>query len=403
MNLHRREFGKIFAAGMAQAPAKSYDVAVIGAGVFGSWTAYRLVQGGRSVILIDAYGSGNSRSSSGGESRIIRMSYGPDEVYTRFAFRSLGLWQEFFAKAGKPLFRKTGVLWMGLADHPSIKESRAVLARLKIPFEYLDTGELRKRYPQIRISADIHGILEPGSGALMARQAVQAVAEAAVQQGAAYVIGAVEPVQGSGRLDTLRITGGARIHARTYVFACGPWLPKVFPELLGNRIFPTRQAVMFFGPEPGDRRFSSPALPVWSDNMDPRGPYGFPEMDGRGFKLAFDTHGPPFDPDKSDRRITDGDLRDARSYLAERFPALAKAPLLESRVCQYENTSNGDFLIDTHPALNNLWLVGGGSGHGFKHGPAVGEYAANRLRGIGPEERRFSLESKGRVQHRTVH
>src|SRR5262249_40114898 len=157
------------------------------------------------------------------------------------------------------------------------------------------------------------------------------------------------------------------------------WLPKLFPDLLGPRIFPTHQEVFFFAPPAGDPRFSAAALPAWIDFTDPRGPYGVPDLEGRGFKIALDRHGPAFDPDTGDRRPSASALLEAREFLAERFPALANAPLTESRVCQYENTSNGDLLIDRHPEFPNIWLVGGGSGHGFKHGPAVGEYVAQRL------------------------
>jgi len=187
------------------------------------------------------------------------------------------------------------------------------------------------------------------------------------------------------------------------VFACGPWLPKLFPELLATRIFPTRQEVLFFAPPPGDRRFSPPELPVWIDFTDPRGPYGFPDLEGRGIKLAFDRHGQLFDPDSGDRSLWAGSVAEARAFLAERFPALRDAPLSEFRVCQYENTSNGDFLIDRHPDLENVWLLGGGSGHGFKHGPAIAEYARVRILEGAAAEPRFSLAAKMEAQNRTVY
>ena len=123
--------------------------------------------------------------------------------------------------------------------------------------------------------------------------------------------------------------------------------------------------------------------------------YGIPDIEARGFKVAPDRHGPPFDPDigRADRHARDA--RDPRgSYLARRFPALRDAPLVASEVCQYENTSNGDFLIDRHPDLENVWLVGGGSGHGFKHGPAVGGYVAARIEDGKPRIARFSLATK---------
>jgi glycine/D-amino acid oxidase-like deaminating enzyme len=205
-------------------------------------------------------------------------------------------------------------------------------------------------------------------------------------------------------LEALRTTAGDTWRAERYVFACGPWLPKVFPALVGNRIFPTRQEVFFFAPERGDDRFEPSHLPGWADFNDGDIYYGFPDLESRGFKIAHDAHGVPFDPDEGDRRPTAAALDDVRAYLRRRFPALASRPMVESRVCQYENSSNGDFLIDRHPRWANVLLVGGGSGHGFKHGPAVGRYAADLLSGrLAKPEPRFSLATKGEVQRREVH
>jgi glycine/D-amino acid oxidase-like deaminating enzyme len=217
-------------------------------------------------------------------------------------------------------------------------------------------------------------------------------------------VAAVAPPADGPTLDGVRTAGGEILRAARYVFACGPWLPKVFPSLLGSRIFPTRQEVFFFAPENGDQRFQPGRLPGWADFNDGDIYYGFPDLEARGFKIAHDRHGPRFDPDTGDRQATAAGLEDVRGYLARRFPALAARPLVESRVCQYENSSNGDLLIDRHPQWTNAWLVGGGSGHGFKHGPAVGQYAADLLLGrLARAEPRFSLASKGEVQHREVH
>jgi len=382
----------------------SYDVAVIGAGSFGSWTAWSLARGGASVLLLDAWGPGHSRSSSGGESRLIRMGYGADEVYTRMAMRSLPLWRELFDRAGQSLFHQTGILWMARETDPYSLATRDTLLRAGVPVEILGPAELAARYPQMQLDMPgIFGIYEPASGALMARRAVAAVVREAVLYGAAYATEAVSVPEGSGLQASVRTASGRPIYAGAFVFACGPWLPKLFPELLGRRIYPTRQEVFFFAPPPGDRRFAPPQLPGWIDFTDPRGPYGVPDLESRGFKLALDRHGPAFDPDTGDRRPSAEGLSEARRFLAERFPALDDAPLTESRVCQYENTGNGDFLIDRHPDFDNVWLAGGGSGHGFKHGPAVGEYLAACLLGGGAREERFSLATKAESQQRTVY
>jgi glycine/D-amino acid oxidase-like deaminating enzyme len=249
----------------------------------------------------------------------------------------------------------------------------------------------------------IFGILEPESGVLMARRAVATLVEDLMRHGGEYTRAAIQPPSGRGTLASVRTATGEQISAGTFVFACGAWLPKLFPDLLGRRIYPTRQEVLFFAPSPGDQRFSPPHFPAWLDFSDPRGPYGIPDLEGRGFKLAFDRHGAPFDADSGDRTPGSGSIAEARSFFAERFPALRDAPLSEFRVCQYENTSNGDFLIDRHPDFDNVWLVGGGSGHGFKHGPAVGEYLGARILDRATAESRFSLASKAEKQDRTVY
>ncbi len=376
-------------------PVKTY--AVIGAGVFGTWTAYRLLLQGHRVTLIDQYGPASSRASSGGETRIIRCSYGPDEVYTRMAHRSLRLWSEFFDHTGhKNLLHKIGVLWMAKPENAYVQQSRETLRKVGVPFKDISADQMRTMYPQIQTLPGTIAIFEPESGALMARRAVTAVLDAFIAKGGVYKQAAVQ---------TPYARGGEPVGADEYVFACGAWLPKVFPELLGKRIFPTRQEVLFFGVPAGNRRFAPPAMPVWIDFSDDRGMYGFPDIETRGFKVAFDLHGPAMDPDTANRVPSPEKISAAREYLADRFPTLANAPIVESRVCQYENTASGDFLIDRHPEFHNVWLVGGGSGHGFKHGPAVGEYAAARISGANSPaiEPRFSLASKSTQQNRAVY
>ena len=374
-----------------------YDVAVIGAGVFGAWSAYQLRLAGLSVLLLDAYGPGNSRASSGGESRIIRLGYGPDEIYSRSSQRSLTLWQQLFEKT-EPLFMKTGVLWLAREHDAYCEATLATLQRLGANFERLDQDELVQRFPQLELGPTRWGILEPDSGILLARRAVQAVVAHAQERGVEYVAEAIAPPQVG---QSIRTLSGEEIKAGQFVFACGPWLPKLFPELLGDLIQVTRQEVIFFGVPPGDDRFSRGVMPAWIDFNDLV--YALPNVDGRGFKIAIDAHGEEFDPDTGERVVSVDGLRAVREYLAKRVPGLAASPVMETRVCQYENTSNGDFLIDRHPMFENVWIVGGGSGHGFKHGPVVGEYVAGMIVGEGTEERRFTLATKERVQQRKVY
>jgi glycine/D-amino acid oxidase-like deaminating enzyme len=243
------------------------------------------------------------------------------------------------------------------------------------------------------------GFLEIASGALIAGRGVQTVVRDA---GLTPIIQAVPPGPPPRAGDAYELAPGVR--ARTVVYACGPWLPKLFPDLLKDRIVPTRQEVYHFGLSPGDARFSPPALPVWADFNDGDMVYGFPDLEGQGFKMAFDAHGPVVDPDTQSRQPTPQGVTRARAYLAARFPDLAAAPLIHGRVCQYENSSNGDFLIDRLPGHDRVWLVGGGSGHGFKHGPAVGERVTRHI--LDPDlpiEPRFSLATKAAEQKRAVY
>lgn len=381
---------------------KTYDAAVIGAGVFGSWTALQLRRAGRTVLLCDAYGPANARASSGGESRLIRMGYGADEIFTRWSWRSLAMWKELFTLTNQPLFRETGILWMFGDDAAAAhaQKTRETLQHTGIPHEVIARADLEKRWPQINFGEATWGLLETRSGVLLARRAVAAVVEAAVADGVEYLQAAVEAPRGSRRTATVKTSKDEQISAGEFVFCCGPWMGKVFPDLLGNRIFVTRQEVFFFGVPPGETRFAPPKMPGWLYLADLF--YGMPDLESRGFKIAHDKHGPACDPDSQERVPTAEAVATARTYLERRFPPLANAPLVEARVCQYENSSNGDFLVDRHPEFENVWLVGGGSGHGFKHGPAMGEHVAAVLTGSEKREPRFSLETKLEVQKRAV-
>jgi len=335
------------------------------------------------------------------------MGYGADELYTRWAMRSLVQWKELLAETmgTTPLFHQTGVLWLGNKEYARLNEMVVVLTRYKVPFESLSESAIAQRYPQFSSHDLGAGILETESGVLMARRAVSEVVESALSLGVEYRQTQVTPLNATdsnnSRLAAISTNNDESISAGQFVFACGAWLGKIFPEILGPRIFPSRQEVFFFGVPPGDNQFSARSLPTWLIQADEV--YGMPDLESRGFKIAFDSHGERVDPDTQSRVVSVESIERVREYVANRFPALADAPIVETRVCQYENTSNGDFLIDRHPEINNVWLAGGGSGHGFKHGPAFGEYLAQQILDGGPAEPRFSLESKATKQNRAVY
>ncbi|WP_158581990.1 FAD-dependent oxidoreductase [Sphingomonas edaphi] len=387
----------------AASPGSAAHVAVIGAGVFGSWTAEHLRRAGHRVTLVDMAGPANNRASSGGESRMTRAGYGRDAIYSRMAFDSLKEWQSLSGASGLPIFVPHGVLFFTSKRDDYFAQSLVVNRSLGLPVEELSQAELATRFPMIDFAGVEMGMFEPGFGALMARRAVQTLVQRFVAGGGQYrqETARIEPT--SGPLKRVQLSSGP-LEADAFVFALGAWLPKLFPSLLSKKIFATRQEVFFFASPDGDRRFLPASMPGWADFNDGDVYYGFPDLEARGVKFAHDTHGVLVDPDTQSRQPTKAALDEIIAFRDRRFPALRNARLTESRVCQYENSSNGDFLIDRHPAMANVILVGGGSGHGFKHGPEVGRLAAALISGSGPQtEPRFSLSTKAETQHREVH
>jgi sarcosine oxidase len=379
-------------------------IAVIGAGVFGAWTAEHLRRAGHQVTLVEAQGPAHSRASSGGESRMTRGAYGKDKIYTRMAIDSLAEWKSLEAVSGLPIFHPHGVLFFFPKEEPYFRDSLAAHREMGLPTEAMTAAEMARRFPMIDFTGIQVGLFEPGFGALMARRAVQTVVKRYRESGGLYQqANAAPPVASGDKLTALRTTNGAVIEADYFVFACGPWLGKLFPDLLGPRIFATRQEIFLFAPPAGEPMFQPGSMPGWADFNDGDMYYGFPDLEGRGVKFAHDAHGPGVDPDTQSRKPTDAALAKVVAFRDRRFPLLRGAPLTGAEVCQYENSSNGDFLIDFHPQLGNVLLVGGGSGHGFKHGPEVGRYAGERLLGTAKVEPRFSLASKSVRQHREVH
>jgi len=376
----------------------SPHVAVVGAGAFGGWTALSLVRRGARVTLLDAWGAGHSRSSSGGETRIIRGVYGSDRIYVQWVARAFELWREAEVRWNRRLYQPTGVLWMCGEDDGYVRDAFPLMKELALPLEELRPGEARARFPQIDFGGIETVYFEAQAGYLLARRSCQAVAEAVAAEGGEVRLAAAVPGPlRDGRMERLELADGSTLQADLYVFACGPWLGSLFPEAIGERFLRvSRQEVFFFATPPGDPRFSDVGgFPIWMDMSGSRSFYGIPGNEHRGFKMADDSRDEPFDPTTGDRLPTLEGLARARAYLARRFPALAGAPLVESRVCQYENSPDGHLLFDRHPRAENVWFLGGGSGHGFKLGPALGEYAAGILLEGGAPAAVFRLDRPG--------
>ena len=329
------------------------SVVVVGAGVFGSSTARELSRRGWEVTLVEQYAPGNVLSGSGGDTRLLRFSHGESEWYTLSARRALELWRDLENESGLRLFEPVGVAWFSSGPGDFTEKSEATLSRLGIAAERLTPEEAKRLYPSLG-GDDLRSVLfEPEAGVLNARAATRALAA-------------------SLRVETGRLSPAAPPEADAVVWACGSWLPKLFPGLVEQKI--SRRDVFFFGVDG-----SWSGTPGFCDYNGPY--YGHGELNGLGMKIAPDGARPEVDPDELERLPDAAMEARAREYAARRFPSLAGAPIVGARVCQYDLTVDTHFLVAPHPAHDGWWLVGGGSGHGFKHGPALAEYVADCVEG----------------------
>ncbi|WP_121249202.1 FAD-dependent oxidoreductase [Solirubrobacter pauli] len=356
-------------------------VVIVGAGTFGASLAWWLAGRGDEVVLVDQFEPGDARATSGGETRLIRCSHGPDADYTAMARRARTLWRELEAETGASLLTECGVSWFAHGDDGWEAASEATLRTLGIPVVHQDVREAAAQFPSFN-GDDLAWVLhEPEAGVLRAQLGVQTLASAAAARGARIVRGVARP-------DGDRVVVGDEVLAADrVVWSCGGWLAKLFGGLVELRV--TRQELFFFAGGPGWDR-----SPGWVDYD--RAVYGTGDLDALGVKVAWDMEGPALDPDADLPPATDETERLTRGYAADRFPALAQARLVGSKTCRYEISPDSQFIAAPHPEHPSVWIVGGGSGHGFKHGPAMAERIVSSWHGGEPLPRRFGLHKRER-------
>jgi glycine/D-amino acid oxidase-like deaminating enzyme len=372
----------------------SFQNAIIG--TFGGWTALHLLRKGYKIIMIDQFGPGNNQSSSGGETRIIRAYYGNQQIYFDLALRAIQLWKENEPLMRQKILRQNGLLlFVPIAKHESIEAAAPMYNKTGLVFEKLGPGDAAKRWPQVNTSDLDHVMFDPTAGTLLARKGCNAVKDLFVKEGGTFIQQQVEQhFIKSGKCNAVTLHDGTTLEAEDFVFACGPWLIRLFPEITG-KLKVTRQPVFFFAPPPGESDLMENKLPVWF-NMDTQGGvnlYGIPGNEYRGFKAApelndvitdkFDTYNRYWKPEE---------LKYVQDIITMRFPKMAGHPLIEDKVCQYTETPDSDFIFDRHPEAENLWILGGGSGHGYKMGASLGELAAEIISGEKNVNSTFSLK-----------
>ncbi len=371
---------------------KGSRIAIVGAGAFGGWSALYLLRAGYKVTLIDTWGAGNSRSSSGDETRVIRSTYGSNGFYFDLNVRALELWKENQQRWGKKLFYNSGVIWFCYQEkNPIVDDSIPFAAKHKMDYEYLTTAEIEKRYSVIQTNDLHHAWLDPFGGYLKARESCQAVKEAFVAEGGMFINAFVKPQHSaSDYASGLLLSNGTIFQSDLQLFACGSWLPELFPSLLSAKITCSKQEAYYFG-VPKEKAAAFDQLPAWIDLDGNDFYYGIPGNAARGFKIGVDKRGEAFDPTQGEHIINPTVLTEARKFIGHRFRSLGSSPLLENRVCPYENSPDGNFVFGSHPENDRVLILGGGSGHGFKHGPALGEMVANLIATGGNINSLFSL------------
>ncbi len=357
-------------------------IIVIGAGAWGGWSAYMLQKAGYKVTLVDQYGPGNERSGSGGRTRIIRLAYGGNPDYTRMTHRSFQLWEEHERLWNEKLYHETGAIWLfnNVSDaYASL--SKPMMDELGYPLEEMEIDKVRSKYPQFFLDDITKAYWEPKCGYLEAARSCEVVVDQFQKLGGVFLKARITKVEGNGYIDSLITESGEKLKADQYVFACGPWITNLFPGLEGL-IYTSRQEVYYYkAPE----KHLAQDLPIWLEFSPPDYMrYGIPDHFNSGFKVAYDERDESLDPDRDDREVTPDKLKEITDAIVHRFPALNGTEMIEHKVCVYENSKDGEFIMDQTPGFSNGILLGGSSGHGFKMGPAIGEMVKDKIAsGIG--------------------
>jgi sarcosine oxidase len=356
-------------------------VVIVGAGTFGASLAWVLAGRGDEVVLVDQFEPGDRRATSGGETRLIRSAHGADSDYAGMARRARTLWKQLEAESGVELLQETGVSWFAHGEDGWEAESERTLKALDIPIERWSVEEASRRFTSFD-GGDLTWVLhEPEAGVLRAQKSIRTLVAQAQARGAQLVQGRAIP-EGE-----YAVVNGAALEGDRVVWSAGPWLRQLFPDLVQLKV--TLQELFFY--DGGAAWRNSPA---WVDYD--RATYGTPDIDEGGVKIAWDHEGPPIEPDADLPPATEETEKLARGYMADRFPALAQAPLAGSRTCRYELTVDSHFIAAPHPEHPSVWLVGGGSGHGFKHGPALAERIANAFSGKAELPPHFALGKRAK-------
>jgi sarcosine oxidase len=355
-----------------------YDAIVVGLGGMGSAAACHLASRGRKVLGLERHAPAHDRGSSHGESRIIRQAYFEGAEYVPLLFRAYQLWEDLERETGEDLMTLCGGLFIGPEDGELVSGSVASADEHGLPYEILDSPELKRRFPVFEPGPETVAIFEKQAGFVRPERTVRAHLDRASSLGAELRFG--ERVLSWEATDSgVRVrTEGGVYEAGRLVVAAGAWAGELLSDL-GLPLEVTRQILFWFRPRGGVEAFAPERLPIWIYEPDDGNMfYSFPAVDGAdNVKAAFfRAAGTPADPNTIDREVHDDEVEFIRGYLGRHVPAM-DGELVAARTCMYTNTPDQHFVVSTHPDHPQVAVAAGFSGHGYKFCSVIGEILAD--------------------------
>lgn len=357
--------------------SKVFDVAVIGVGGMGSASCFRLAEAGLRVLGLEQFSIPNTRGSSHGATRILRLGLHESEKYVPMVLRAVELWDEAGERSGTELFHRIGSIDVAEPHSRIFWGSKNACELCHIPHQVLTAHEVRQRYPALNPTDSMMAVYQPGSGFILPELAISTHVNLALAAGA-EIHGHERTLGWDYHHGTYHVrTTRGTYEASQLVITAGAWIGK----LLGQQKAPVtaeRCVLGWFSPKQNYQNFVEKSLPVWIVDSEQTGHfYGFPIHGVPGFKLGRlrDNPSPPVDPDALRKEADHEDEEDMRAFIQQCFPD-ADGSLLSMETCFFENTPDRSPILDQLTGDPGIWVLGGFSGHGFKYASAIGELAA---------------------------